>query len=452
MRIRCWVVLSLLVGVGCGEASLVQSEGTLGEDTADQSREAGLSSSAILATAASGVGFSYWWGHGRWQPGSGDRGACYGSCPSCSHRGGSGADCSGFVAKAWRVPEWNNSVSDDAHPYTTWHFENQSDFWRRVSRFSVVPGDVLVQNNSSGGHMFIYERGDPWGMVWSYESRGCRYPIAHNLRSIPSGYKAIRRNGLSASGSAPTAATGKHTVAVVASPTGGYWLASAEGGVFSYGGAAFHGSAANLIKNAPVVGLAATPDGGGYWLASADGGIFAFGNARFHGSMGGTTLNRPIVAIVSTPDGNGYWMVASDGGLFAFGNAPYLGSMGGTGLNAPIVGMARTSNGGGYWMVASDGGLFAFGNAPYLGSMAGSALKQPVTGIAARPDGAGYWLVAADGGMFAFGAPFLGGMAHAKLNAGVVAITSSPSGGGYWLVGADGGVFAFGDARFSGAQ
>ncbi|MHB8219823.1 MAG: S53 family peptidase, partial [Acidimicrobiales bacterium] len=40
--------------------------------------------------------------------------------------------------------------------------------------------------------------------------------------------------------------------------------------------------------------------GMGYWLDAADGGIFAFGNAQFHGSMGGRPLNRPIVGMAAT--------------------------------------------------------------------------------------------------------------------------------------------------------
>jgi hypothetical protein len=30
--------------------------------------------------------------------------------------------------------------------------------------------------------------------------------------------------------------------------------------------------------------MAALPDGSGYWLVGADGGVFAFGEAPFHGS------------------------------------------------------------------------------------------------------------------------------------------------------------------------
>ena len=36
--------------------------------------------------------------------------------------------------------------------------------------------------------------------------------------------------------------------------------------------------------NKPIVGMAATPDGDGYWLVASDGGIFSFGDAAFYGS------------------------------------------------------------------------------------------------------------------------------------------------------------------------
>ncbi len=76
--------------------------------------------------------------------------------------------------------------------------------------------------------------------------------------------------------------------------------------------------------NAPVVGLAATPDGAGYWLVASDGGIFSYGDARFYGSTGGLHLNAPIVGMAATPDGAGYWLVASDGGIFSYGDAQLL--------------------------------------------------------------------------------------------------------------------------------
>ena len=75
----------------------------------------------------------------------------------------------------------------------------------------------------------------------------------------------------------------------------GYRLVAADGGVFSFGDASFHGSAGGLHLVAPIVGMAATPDGGGYWLVAADGGVFSFGDASFHGSAGGLHLMAPIV-------------------------------------------------------------------------------------------------------------------------------------------------------------
>ena len=121
----------------------------------------------------------------------------------------------------------------------------------------------------------------------------------------------------------------------------------------------------------------------GYWLVGSDGGIFSFGTAAFHGSMGATPLQRPVVAITPTLTGNGYWLVASDGGIFSFGDSTVLRlRFPGSGstrpdpdrrssLNAPIVGMVPTFTGHGYFMVASDGGVFAFGDAKFKGSCPG---------------------------------------------------------------------------------
>jgi len=220
-----------------------------------------------------------------------------------------------------------------------------------------------------------------------------------------------------------------------------------------FGGAGFFGSMAGVQLSAPVVGMAATPDGKGYWLVAGDGGVFSFGDAGQFGSMGGQRLSQPVVGMAATPDGNGYWLVAADGGVFSYGDARFLGSMGGRPLNSPIVGIAATPSGNGYWLVAGDGGVFAFGDAGFLGSMGSVRLTQPVVAMAAAPDGGGYWLVAADGGVFTFGdAHFSGSLGAIHLAAPVVGMAPTPSGDGYWLSSSDGGVFAFGDATFLGSM
>ncbi|MGH9019045.1 MAG: family 43 glycosylhydrolase, partial [Acidimicrobiales bacterium] len=231
----------------------------------------------------------------------------------------------------------------------------------------------------------------------------------------------------------------------------GYVMAAADGGVFAFGSASFHGSMGGQRLDAPVVGTAADAATGGYWEVAADGGVFAF-DAPFFGSMGGHRLSGFVLGIVATPDDQGYWEVASDGGVFSFGDARYYGSMGGRPLAAPVVGLAATPDGGGYWLVASDGGVFAFGDAAFDGSLGGIPLNKPVVGMAAMPQGGGYWLVASDGGVFCFGnAQFFGSTGAVHLDRPVVALIPGPGSGGYWLVASDGGVFTFGDAAFAGS-
>jgi hypothetical protein len=169
----------------------------------------------------------------------------------------------------------------------------------------------------------------------------------------------------------------------VAGASTGAWEVASDGGVFGFCGAPFYGSLGGMHLNAPVVGIAATPDHNGYWLVGADGGVFAFGDAQFFGSMGGHLLNKPVVGIAATPDGRGYWLVASDGGVFAFGDASFKGSMAGKPLAEAMQGIAANPDGTGYWTVALDGGVFAFGDAPFFGSPVGR-IDGPILGIVAR--------------------------------------------------------------------
>ena len=102
-----------------------------------------------------------------------------------------------------------------------------------------------------------------------------------------------------------------------------------------FGDAQFYGSVGATPEQA-VVGMAPTPDGGGYWLVAADGGIFSYGDALFHGSAGNLPLVQPMVGMAAMPDGGGYWFSAADGGLFNYGNAPFYGSGTGLGLGEVV--------------------------------------------------------------------------------------------------------------------
>ncbi len=291
--------------------------------------------------------------------------------------------------------------------------------------------DILVTAQSDGkGAVYRYELNDTRGKI--------------GPRSWPIYRKDARRTGSWTN--PPLTQT-----LCPAKARAGYWLAAADGGIFSYCSASFYGSTGGMTLNQPVVGMAPTPTGKGYWFVATDGGIFAYGDANFYGSTGAITLNQPIVGMAPTPTGNGYWLVASDGGIFAYGDANFYGSTGAITLNQPIVGMAPTPTGNGYWLVASDGGIFAYGDANFYGSTGAITLNQPIVGMEAMPKGGGYWMVASDGGIFSFGnAGFHGSTGAASLEHPVAGMAATKSGEGYWVVTEGGSVFAFGDAPFLG--
>ncbi|MFH1435452.1 MAG: hypothetical protein ABIJ56_07020 [Pseudomonadota bacterium] len=162
-----------------------------------------MSRDEIIALAASGVGYSYWWGSECWREDGTCPGSCSGSCPSCTHSaccsGGCseyGADCSGFATKVWQVPDPIALSACHVFRYTTVEFRNNTTHWDQIARGDMEKGDAAVYNSGSGGHIVIYESGDPWGSIWAYEARGCSTGIVHNERSLSSSYIGIRRHNL----------------------------------------------------------------------------------------------------------------------------------------------------------------------------------------------------------------------------------------------------------------
>lgn len=250
---------------------------------------------------------------------------------------------------------------------------------------------------------------------------------------------------------------------------GGYWLAQAGGGVFSYGTATFAGSLPGLgvVPAAPIVGMASTFDGKGYWLVSSDGGVYAFGDARYLGSLPGLGVvpTAPIVGIAAAATGNGYWLLGADGGVFAFG-VPYFGSANGGGFAAEpfssISAYAAPTLG---YVVASqyDDSIVAFsGSGARLlrGPTVVAGQVDAFIGISAQgPVGPAAWTVQTNGGVYTYqgggGVPsaFYGSLPgeHVVPAAPVSAVAATPDGRGYWLLGGDGGVFCFGDAGFFGS-
>ncbi|CAN5888463.1 hypothetical protein BH11MYX4_BH11MYX4_38650 [soil metagenome] len=174
----------------------VAGTGGTGSGTTSGSLDGAPSPDNAIARAKAAVGFSYYWGGGAWL-GSGvtssTAGSCTGSCPSCSHSGKYGADCSGLVAKAWQFG--SKALEVNSHPYSTVSFNGSSSSWSTVSRSSLKKGDALVYNSSGHGHIVMYEKGDAWGTPTVIECRGCSYGCVYNARSFTSNYKGIRRSG-----------------------------------------------------------------------------------------------------------------------------------------------------------------------------------------------------------------------------------------------------------------
>jgi hypothetical protein len=221
------------------------------------------------------------------------------------------------------------------------------------------------------------------------------------------------------------------------------------GDVYAYGAPSF-GSTAGTALNAPVVDVAAAPDGSGYWEVASDGGVFAFGGAAYAGSLGDLRLNQPIVAMAPTPTGRGYWLAAADGGVFTFGDARFAGSAGDRHLSERVVGIAAAPLGFGYWLVTSAGTVLAFGSAHPWGDLTSSRPAHPIVGMAPTPAGDGYWLAGADGGVFTFGgARYAGSLGDRHLDEPVTGIDTAGA-GAYWLVTRDGAIYSFGGARYAG--
>ncbi len=150
----------------------------------------------IFTRAKLAVGYSYYWGHGSWRDDGAQPGSCAGSCPSCSHNGQYGADCSGLIAKCWQVPG-PSPLTQDLHPYSTYNFFNEETHWSKQPRASTKPADAMVYRAGSSGHIVLVESTtDPFGQLWLYEARGCATGVVHNLRSLATGFITVRREGL----------------------------------------------------------------------------------------------------------------------------------------------------------------------------------------------------------------------------------------------------------------
>jgi hypothetical protein len=77
--------------------------------------------------------------------------------------------------------------------------------------------------------------------------------------------------------------------------------------------------------SAPCVTAKLTASGNGYYMVGADGAVYTYGDAIFHGSLFGVKLSGPIVGIDVRPDNTGYILFGADYGVYTFGSCTYHG-------------------------------------------------------------------------------------------------------------------------------
>jgi hypothetical protein len=73
--------------------------------------------------------------------------------------------------------------------------------------------------------------------------------------------------------------------------------------------------------------MASTSTSKGYWLLGADGGVFTFGDAAFRGSIPGFGVcGAPTSrSVTRTRTGHGYWLLIDGGHVIPFGDAKSYG-------------------------------------------------------------------------------------------------------------------------------
>jgi hypothetical protein len=171
-----------------------------------QTTTAAMSPEEMIALARPAVGHGYHWYHGNWTLDGSNVGECTPIAPatgcgdsalpnahSCNYQGMVGADCSGFVAKVWQVPE-PTPVEDDVHPYGTEAFGRESGGpWTDITEAEVKRGDAFVKG---GSHVVFVDRRIANGKYMIYHASGCTKGIVYQQWDPPVGFKPIRRDNV----------------------------------------------------------------------------------------------------------------------------------------------------------------------------------------------------------------------------------------------------------------
>ena len=228
---------------------------------------------------------------------------------------------------------------------------------------------------------------------------------------------------------------------------GGYWLVATDGGIFSFGNAAFHGSAGNIRLTKPVVGMAADPRRRGLLAGGARRRRVLLRRRRLPRLGGQHQAHKPVVGMAATPDGGGYWLVASDGGVFSYGDAAFHGSAGNIRLTSRWWAWRppRTAAATGWW--PATGACSPTATPPSTARPARCAWPSPSRPWRRPPTGPATGSWRATGECSASATPPSKGRCRASgVRSPGVAILPTATGAGYLLVTTDGRAVDFGDA------
>jgi len=160
----------------------------LGDDPSDDVKQ-------TLQVARDFLGYHYWWGGARLVKGDPNKGWCQGGCPNCTRGGTSGADCSGLVAKAWRLPP-AMPLDKQAHPYSTAVFvQKDHTYWKSVSMTEMKAGDAPAYNANGRGHIVVVSEANStnWGQPKVIEAKGCSWGIIENVKKLTENYQNRRK-------------------------------------------------------------------------------------------------------------------------------------------------------------------------------------------------------------------------------------------------------------------
>lgn len=158
----------------------------------------------IVCRGLSGIGFSYAWGGECWcREGCDPKHSCgigkctpdcsTCGCPDCHHSGKYGADCSGFVSKAWQSPKPYAVEACGVARHVANDFTSGASDWTKISMKDLQPADAAAYPK----HVVLIVGGKNSAGKWDVaEAGGCKIGIIRQFKSFKSTYSGARRINL----------------------------------------------------------------------------------------------------------------------------------------------------------------------------------------------------------------------------------------------------------------